>query len=57
MLTNSIIKMARRRWQAERPFQGHTEESLNRKIRSPAIREEIKEQARRELRLRGLERT
>ncbi|CAA2155870.1 hypothetical protein MBRA_01491 [Methylobacterium brachiatum] len=57
MLTNSIIGMTRRRWQAERPFQGHTEESLNRKIRSPAIREGIKEQARRELRLRGLERT
>ena len=53
MLTESIIGMARRRWQAPRPFEGHTKESLLRKIESPAVRNEVKEQARRELQLRS----
>ncbi|MGU3539820.1 hypothetical protein [Methylobacterium sp. A54F] len=52
MLTQSIIGMARRRWQAERPFEGHTKESLIRKIQSSAIREDVKEQIRRELQFR-----
>lgn len=49
MLTNSIIGMTRRRWLVARPFEGSTKESLVRKIQSPAVREEIKEHARREL--------
>lgn len=53
MQTESMIGMARRRWQALRPFEGHTKESLLRKIECPAIREEVKEQARRELQLRS----
>ncbi|ACS42405.1 hypothetical protein [Methylorubrum extorquens] len=56
MLTNSMIGMIRRRWQSARPFQGHTNESLLRKIQNDAIRENVKEQARRELQLRVNER-
>ncbi|BDL41849.1 hypothetical protein PUR21_11825 [Methylorubrum rhodesianum] len=52
MLTNSIIGMIRRRWRTERPFEGSTKESLERKIQSGAVREDVKEQARRELQLR-----
>lgn len=53
MLTNSIIGLVRRRWQSERPFEGSTKESLERKIQSGAVREEIKEQARQELEYRA----
>ena len=53
MLTDSITEIVRRRWQAPRPFEGHTKESLIRKIDSPAVREEVKEQIRRELQLRS----
>ena len=53
MLTDSMIGMARRRWQAQRPFEGHTNESLLRKIESPAVREEVKNHARQELELRS----
>ena len=49
MPVESMIGMARRRWQAPRPFEGHTKESLLRKLDSPAVRGEVKEQARREL--------
>ena len=42
----------RKRWQSDRPFVGHTEDSLRRKVRSPAIANHIKEQAQRELALR-----
>src|SRR5207244_3333361 len=56
MRTNTIIGMTRLRWRAARPFEGHTEESLLRKIQSPATREEIKEHARRELELRAARR-
>ncbi|CAA2155849.1 hypothetical protein MBRA_01471 [Methylobacterium brachiatum] len=52
MLTESIIGMTRRRWKAERPFEGHTKESLQRKLRSPAVRDAVKEQLRQELALR-----
>lgn len=52
MLTQSMIGMTRRRWQAERPFEGHTKESLQRKLKSPAVRDAVKEQVRRELSLR-----
>lgn len=52
MLTNSIIGIIRRRWQSKRPFQGHAKESLLRKIQNDAVREDVKEQARRELQLR-----
>ncbi|SPK01984.1 protein of unknown function [Methylorubrum extorquens DM4] len=52
MLTNSIIGMIRRRWRTERPFQGHPKESLLRKIQNDAVREDVKEHARRELQLR-----
>ncbi len=54
MLTNPIIGMTRRRWLAERPFEGSTKESLERKIDSPAVREEIKELVRREMHYRAL---
>ena len=40
MLAQSIIGMSRRRWQAERPFEGHTKESLRRKLQSPAVRDD-----------------
>ena len=52
MLTEAMIGMARRRRQASRPFEGHTKESLLRKIESRAVREGVKEQVRRELQLR-----
>ena len=54
MPTNSIIGTIRRRWRSERPFEGSTKESLERKIDSPAVREEIKELARREMQYRVL---
>ena len=54
MLTNSIIGMVRRRWLSERPFEGSTKESIERKIDCAAIREEIKDLARRELHHRAL---
>lgn len=54
MLTDSIIGMIRRRWQTERPFEGSTKESLERKIDCPAVREEIKDLARQELHHRAL---
>jgi hypothetical protein len=53
MLTQSIIGMTRRRWQAERPFEGHTIESLHRKLKSPAVRDAVKEQVRQELAVRA----
>jgi hypothetical protein len=46
MLTQSIIGMSRRRWQAERPFEGHTKESLRRKLQRPAVRDDVKGQVR-----------
>ncbi|MEN3226244.1 hypothetical protein PUR21_00885 [Methylorubrum rhodesianum] len=52
MLTNSINGLIRRRWRSERPFEGSTKESLERKIQSNAVREDVKDQARRELQLR-----
>ena len=52
MLTNSILGMTRRRWQTERPFVGHTKESLQRKLQSPAMRAVVRELVRRELALR-----
>lgn len=52
MLTESIIGMTRRRWQGQRPFEGHTKESLLRKLQSPAVRDAVKEQLRQELALR-----
>lgn len=55
MLTESIIGMVRRRWKSERPYAGNTNESLRRKIASPAVADWAKEAARRELRLRAEE--
>ncbi|MCJ2067364.1 hypothetical protein MKK75_00855 [Methylobacterium sp. J-030] len=49
MLMQSILGMTRRRWQAERAFEGHTKESLRRKLQSPAVRDAVKEQVRQEL--------
>ncbi|GJE59216.1 hypothetical protein [Methylobacterium trifolii] len=53
MLTQSMIELCRRRWQAERPFEGHTNESRFLKLKSSAVRQDIKDQARRELHIRG----
>jgi hypothetical protein len=53
MLTDSIIGMARRRWQAERPFAGYTTESLYRKLASGCLREAMQEQIRAELQWRA----
>jgi len=53
VLTGSIIGMVRRRWGSERPFEGHSAESLLRKINSPATQEAVREAARRELQLRN----
>ncbi|WCS28885.1 hypothetical protein LOK46_32355 (plasmid) [Methylobacterium sp. NMS14P] len=47
-----VHAVIRDRWQSNRPFAGHTEDSLRRKVRSPAIANHIKEQAQRELALR-----
>lgn len=44
MLTQFIIGMTRRRWQAERPFEGHIKESLQRKLKNPAVRVTDREQ-------------
>lgn len=49
MLTESIIGMTRRRWRDDRPFAGHTKESLVRKLQNDAVREDVKEQVREEL--------
>ena len=37
MLTESIIGMTRRRWKDERPFAGHTKESLVHKLQNNAV--------------------
>jgi hypothetical protein len=50
--TCSIAALARQRWQPDLPFAGHTGESLERKIASTATREEVREAARGELKLR-----
>ncbi len=50
-----MSEMVQRRWQMAFPFQGHARESLLRKIASPAVREEVKEQARLELQRREAE--
>ena len=52
MTKQSMIGLIRRRWMAERPFDGHTTDSLNRKIANPATRNDVREQARRELQIR-----
>jgi hypothetical protein len=52
MTKQSMIGLIRRRWTSERPFEGHTTDSLNRKIANPATRNDVREQARRELRIR-----
>lgn len=49
MLTNSIIGMIRRRWRSERPYAGHTTQSLQRKIACYALAEWARELARQEL--------
>lgn len=43
MLLKPIIAVTRKRWQGERPFEGHAKESLKRKLVSPAVREDVKE--------------
>lgn len=52
MLTESIIGMTRLRWKAKRPFEGHTKESFQHKLRSTPVRDVVKEQLRQELALR-----
>jgi hypothetical protein len=49
MTTSSTLETVRRRWSNERPFAGHTKESLQRKIASGALRPDIREQLEREL--------
>jgi hypothetical protein len=56
MLTNSIIGMIRRRWRSERPYAGHTTESLQRKIACEAVAEWARELALRELSQRDRDR-
>lgn len=53
MLTDSTIGMTRRRWRSERPFVGHTTESLLRKLQNDAVREDVKMHVRQELTFRS----
>ena len=53
MLTNSMTKLIQDRWRSDRPFSGHTSESLLRKIRCPAVSEEVQKKARYELDIRA----
>lgn len=55
MLTQSITGMTRRRWQTERPFEGHIKASLQRKLKSPAVRNTVREQVHQKLTLRERE--
>lgn len=55
MLTQSITGMTRRRWQADRPFEGHTKASIQRKLKSPAVRNTVREQVHQKLMLRERE--
>jgi len=43
MTKQSMIGLIRRRWTSERPFEGHTTDSLNRKIANPATRNDVRE--------------
>lgn len=49
ILTNSIIGMIRRRWRSERPYLGHTIDSLRSKVACAALAEWARELVRQEL--------
>jgi hypothetical protein len=57
MLTNSMIGMIRRRWRSERPYAGHTTESLRRKVACAAVAEWARELAIQELTQRDWDRS
>lgn len=54
MLTHSTLGMIRRRWASERPFEGHTSESLERKLAMAPLQEGARAQIRLELQRRGI---